>query len=325
MNKKTLGIVLIAVGTLVLTACAGTPAASGGVPAAEPFDGGPGGDNVREAADKMVIRDWSDRGIGEIANPVWLLSTRRGNYASFKSAFAIDPAQICRLGTGINVNRNAALIQADVLFAAQLAQELRTKVLTRAGAASNNEIDEGEYAAVRNAALEAKVTLAGFRQVTDFWQQQEITGADGRKRVQYAAYIVYACPSDVWDKIVATYLMDIVKQLPEKKTQQAVAGMFEEFKADTRREEEKTEAQWLAELEAQKQAAENQQRLAMAQTPGGVVAARATGEAARTQAIEDARTLRTAIRSGDPVAIAAATVSAGDYDAVAALAAAAGL
>jgi hypothetical protein len=87
---------------------------------------------------------------------------------------------MCRAGTGINVTRNAALIQADVLFAAQLAQELRTKVLTRAGAASDSEIDDGEYAVVRNAALEAKVTLAGFRQVTDFWQHQEVTDSDGR-------------------------------------------------------------------------------------------------------------------------------------------------
>jgi hypothetical protein len=275
----------------------------------------------------MVIRDWSDRGIGEIENPTWLLSARRGNWNAVKSALGIESADTCRVGTGINVNRNAALIQADVLFAAQLAQELRTKVLTRAGVASDSEIDDGEYAAVRNAALEAKVTVAGFRQVTDFWQQQEVTGTNGRKQVQYAAYIIYACPPDVWDKLVATYLMDIVGRLPEKKTQQAVAGMFEEFKEDTRREEEKTEAQWLAEIEAQKQAAENQQRLAMAQTPGGIVAAGAVGEVAQTQAVEEARTLRAAIRSGDPVAIATAAIGTRkeDISAVAALAAAAGL
>jgi predicted RecB family nuclease len=119
--------------------------------------------------------------------------------------------------------------------------------------------------------------------------------------------------------------MDIVGRLPEKKTQQAVAGMFEEFKADTRREEEKTDAEWRAEIEAQRQAVENQQRLAMARISGDVVAARAAGNAVQTQAVEQARTLRTAIRSGDPVAIAAATVGANDFDAVAALAAAAGL
>jgi hypothetical protein len=319
MNRITLfcvaGIVAIA-----LAGCASKPAS-----APESFESGPRGDNVTESANSMVIRDWSDRSIGEIANPSWLLSARRGNFAAFKSAFGIDTAYMCRAGTGINVNRNAALIQADVLFAAQLAQKLRTKVLTRAGAASDSEIDDGEYAAVRNAALEAKVTLAGFRQVTDFWQQQEVTDSDGRKQVRYAAYIIYACPPDVWDKLVATYLMDIVGHLPEKKTQQAVAGMFEEFKADTRREEEKTEAEWRAEIEAQKQAVENQQRLAMAQISGDVVAAKAAGNAAQTQAVEQAHTLRTAIRSGDPVAIAAATVGANDFDAVAALAAAAGL
>jgi septum formation inhibitor MinC len=291
----------------------------------ESFESGPRGENVTESANKMVVRDWSDRSIGEVANPAWLLSARRGKFDAFKSEFGIDPSYICRVGTGTNVNRNAALNQADVLFAAQLAQELRQKVEVRAANAMDSEIDDGEYAGVRNAALEAKVTMAGFQRVTDFWQQQEVTGADGRKQVRYVAYIIYAVQPDAWDKVVARYLMDIVGQLPEKKTQQAIAGMFEELKEDTRREVGKTEAQWRAEIEAQKQAVENQQQLAMAQTPGGVVAARAAGETARTQAIEDARTLRTAIRSGDPVAIAAATVSAGDYDAVAALAAAAGL
>jgi septum formation inhibitor MinC len=320
MNRITV-FFAASIAAIVLAGCATKQ------PASEPnsFDNGPGGANVTESADKMVIRDWSDRGIGEIANPAWLLSARRGNFTAFKSAFGIDATQVCRPGTGINVNRNAALIQADVLFAAQLAQELRTKVLVRAGAASDSEIDAGEYAAVRNAALEAKVTVAGFRQVTDFWQQQEVTGADGRKQTRYAAYIIYACAPDVWDKIVASYLMEIVGKLPEKKTQQAVAGLFDELKADTRREDERTEAQWRAELAAQKQAAENQQRLAMAQTPGGVVAARAAGDVAQTQAIEDGRTLRTAVRSGNPLAIAAAAISAGDSDAVAALAAAAGL
>jgi hypothetical protein len=322
MNRITWFFVA-SIAVIVLAGCASNPESVASQPGS--FENGPRSENVTESADRMVIRDWSDRSIGEIANPAWLLSARRGNFTAFKADFGIDPEYMCRAGTGINVNRNAALIQADVLFAAQLAQELRQTVLTRAGVASDSEIDDGEYAAVRNAALEAKVTLAGFRQVTDFWQQQEVTDANGRKQVRYAAYIIYACPSDVWDQLVAKYLMDIVGQLPEKKTQQAVAGLFEELKADTRREVEKTEAQWRAELEAQRQAVENQQQLAMAQTPGGVVAARAAGETAQTQAIEEGRTLRTAIRSGDPVAIAAATVAAGDSDAVSALAAAAGL
>jgi septum formation inhibitor MinC len=324
MNRITV-FLAASIAAIVLAGCASEkPASVSEASAAESFESGTLGDHVTESAYKMVIRDWSDRGIGEIANPAWLLSAQRGNFDAFKSAFGVDPTQVCRTGTGINVNRNAALTQAEVLFAAQLAQELRTKVLTRAGVASDSEIDDGEYATVRNAALEAKVTLAGFRKVTEFWQQQEVTGADGRKQVRYAVYIIYAFTADVWDTLVAKYLMDIVGQIPEKKTQQAVAEMFEEFKADTRREEEKTEAQWLAEIDAQKQAAENQQQLAMAQTPGGIVAAGAAGAVAQTQAVEEARTLRTAIRSGDPVAIAAATIGTGDFDFVAALAAAAG-
>jgi hypothetical protein len=167
--------------------------------------------------------------------------------------------------------------------------------------------------------------LSGYRRVTEFWRQEEVTDANGRKQNRYVAFVFYAFPPDAWDRVVATYLMDIVGRLPDNKTQQTVAAMFEEIKADTRRENEKSEAQWRAEIEAQKQAVENQQRLAMAQTPGGVAAARAAGQTAQTRSIEEARTLRTAIRSGNPAAIAAAAVTASDFDAVAALAAAAGL
>ena len=170
------------------------------------------------------------------------------------------------------------------------------------------------------------VPCIGRTSVEDFWQEQEVTGTDGRKQTRFVAYILYACPSNTWDQLVAKYLFEIVGKLPDKKTHEAVAGMFEELKNDTRREVEKSEAQWRAEIEAQKQAVENQQQLAMAQTPGGVAAVNAAGQLSQTQAIEDARTLRTAIRSGNPVAIAAATVgsSKDDISAVAALAAAAG-
>jgi hypothetical protein len=321
MNRKVLVIAVVGIAAIVVAACKSSSVVAG----QNPFDSGPSGSHVTEAANKMVIRDWSDRGIGEIANPAWLLSARRGNFSAFKSDFGVNAADTCRIGTGTNANRNAALNEADVLFAGQLALELREKVYIRAGQAMESELDAGEFAGMRSAVIEAKVTMAGRRKITEFWQQQEVTDADGRKQTRYAAYIIYAFSPDAWDKIVATYLMDIVGKLPEKKTQQTIAGMFEELKADTRREEEKTDAQWQAGNEARKQAAENQQRLAMAQTPGGVVEAKAAGEAARTQAIEEGRTLRAAIRSGNPAAIAAAAIGAADVDAVAALAAAAGL
>jgi hypothetical protein len=332
MNRITLFFAAsIAAIVLVLAGCGSKPQPIESVPRSEPgsAESAPRGDtatesNVTVAANPAVIRDWMDRSIGEVANPAWLLTAQRGNYTAFKSDFNINPGYECRKGTGNNVNRNAALIQAELNFATNIAMELRSTFFYQAGG-SNIGITDGELATAMNAAINAEVAVAGFQKVAEFWQQQEITGADGRKQNRYVAYIFYACPPAVWDQLVAKYLFDIVGRLPDNKSQQAIAGMFEEFKADSRREEEKSEAQWRAEVEAQKQAAENQQQLAMAQTPGGVVAAQSAGNAAQTKTVEDARTLRAAIRSGNPVAIAAATVTAADYDAVAALAAAAGL
>jgi hypothetical protein len=106
--------------------------------------------NVTVDANKLVIRDWSYRSDGEAARPAWLLSAQRGNYTPFKTQFGIDPAYTCRIGPGDNVNRNAALIQADVLLASVLARELRSTVLTHLSA-SNVGISDGEYAtALRN-------------------------------------------------------------------------------------------------------------------------------------------------------------------------------
>jgi hypothetical protein len=64
-------------------------------------------------------------------------------------------------------------------------------------------------------------------------------------------YVVYACDSAVWDQVVAKYLRDIIGKVPDTKTQQTIAGMFNDINAEVKYEREKSDAQFSAEVAAQ--------------------------------------------------------------------------
>ena len=244
----------------------------------------------RTAQDQRIL-DWSNRGIGEIASPLWLLPAVRGNWNLFKQEWPVAPDKVLKVGFAQHTSLNAAQTVADVQYAARLANQLKQSVLARAGISLGSD---GEFAAVQDAATQAKVEIAGQERLTDFWQLREVGDDNGGKKQTYVYYVVYACDSALWDQIVAKYLRDIIGQVPDTKTQQTIAGMFNEINADVKYEREKTEAQLRTEVAAQQQA--------LTQGPQSVSAQRA------------------AYRSGDPARIAAASATAADTDHVAALA-----
>jgi hypothetical protein len=218
----------------------------------------------------------------------------RGNWTAFKQEWPVSPDKVLKIGVARNASVNAAQTIADVQYAARLANQLKQTVLTRAAISLGSD---GEFDTVQDAATKALVSVAGQERLTDFWQQIETDEGNGRKTRAYVYYVVYACDSAVWDQVVAKYLYDIVGQLPDKKTQQTISGMFDEINAEVKYEREKSDAQFQAEVAAQQRAA--------AQAPQPVAAQ------------------REAYRSGDPAKIAAASTTAADTDYVAALALAA--
>jgi hypothetical protein len=279
-------IVLISLAVLLMAAScktteAGTAAASSAAASVQA---------ERTAQDQRIL-DWSNRGIGEIASPLWLLPAVRGNWNLFKQEWPVAPDKVLKIGLAQHASLNAAQTVADVQYAARLANQLKQSVLTRAGISLGSD---GEFAAVQDAATQAKVEIAGQERLTDFWQLREVDGGNGRKTQVYVYYVVYACDSAVWDQVVAKYLRDIIGQVPDTKTQQTIAGMFNEINAEVKYEREKSEAQLTAEVTAQQQA--------LRQGPQTVAAQ------------------REAYRSGDPARIAAASTTAADTDHVAALA-----
>jgi hypothetical protein len=250
---------------------------------------------AEKAADDFRVVDWKDRSIGEIASPVWLYPAVRGNWNYFKSEWPVSPSKVLKIGVARHATLNGAQTIADVQYAARLANQLKQAVLSRAGISlgSDNEFD-----VVNNAVTQAQVNVAGQERLTDFWQLVETTGADGRKSRMYSYWVVYACDSAVWDQITAKYIYDVVGKLPDTKTQQTIAGMFNEINAETKFEREKAEAQFIMELAAQQKALQEPPK--------------STSE------------IRIAYQSNDPAVRAAAGTTAADADYIAALLALAG-
>jgi hypothetical protein len=247
---------------------------------------------AEKTADEFRIVDWKDRSIGEIATPAWLLPAVRGNWTIFKAEWPQRADRVLKIGVARSTTLNGAQTIADVQYAARLAYQLKQAVLTRAGISLGSD---GEFDVVNNAATQAQVNVAGQERLTDFWQLIETADAEGRKTRAYNYYVVYACDSAIWDQVAAKYIYDIVGQLPDKKTQQTISGMFNEINAEIKYEREKTDAQFKVELEAR-------QRALQAPPPS----------AAETRA---------AYQSGDPAKIAAAGTTKADTDYVTALAA----
>jgi hypothetical protein len=254
-------------------------------------------EDALKTADKMRILDWKDRGLGEDASPDWLLPAVRGNFSLFKRDWQITGDKVLKVGGPSRAGSlNAAQTIADVQYAARLANQLKQSVLSKAAISLQSD---DQFAVVQDAATKAKVDIAGQERLTDFWQLLETTDSQGRTTKAYMYYVVYACDSDVWSKVVAKYLYDIVDNVPQQEAKRRIAEMFNEIDAESKSEQEKSEQVFREEVRAQLNAL----------------------NAPRQSPAEQ----RAAYRSGDSVKIAAAGVTSADADYIAALAAIAGV
>jgi hypothetical protein len=190
---------------------------------------------------------------------------------------------------------NAAQTIADVQYAARLANQLKQSVIAKAAITLGSD---DQFSVVNDAATKTIVDIAGQERLTDFWQLNETVDKNGKTLTAYNYYVVYACDPDVWSKLVAKYLYDLTDKISDQQAKRTIAGMFAEIDAETRRDAEKSEAEFAAEIRA---------RQAALVTPIAPAAQRA------------------AYRSGDGAKIAAAGTTAADTDYITALAALAGI
>jgi hypothetical protein len=289
MNKKTV-CVIAALAVLFVLGCASQQASA---PLIERT--APASDTAEKTANNQKTLDWANRALGEQASPPWLLPAIRKNFSVVRQEWQTSSDKMMRVGISRGSKLNAAQTIADVQFSASLARELKQTTISKIG---NSLQTSDEFSVVNDAAVKSHVTFSGWERVIDHWVLTETTDSNGRKTTAYDYYVLYACDPGVWSQMVAKYLVEVTGNVQDKKAQQTIASLFAEIDAETKRQQAKTDVEFAAEIRAQQQALQ--------------------------KPLSPAEQLE-AYRSGDPVKIAAASVTKEDTDYIAALAALAGL
>ena len=244
--KKTITNVMVA-GTLMalvlsLSGCATTKVISDPVNKVEV-----GSD---DEVDKVVVVDWTDRTLGEIAAPTWLKNMRRGNSDTFKEQWGLDSNRVVKISMATGKTEATAQAVSRAGFAYVQAAELNQKVIGRVGQGLN---DIGQLEAVYVAASESKADMTGLREETGFFQKVRTTKAGTKEQSeQYIYYTVYSMDKATWDALCRKYLMDLMgTEGLETETQKKIGALFSEMKEDADKKDAAKQAEEEALYKAQ--------------------------------------------------------------------------
>ena len=214
--------------------------------------------NVEDDVDKVVVIDWTDRTLGEIAAPTWLKNMRRGNSDTFKEQWGLNSNRVVKVSMATGKTEATAQALSRAGFAYTQAAELSQKVIGRVGQGLN---DIGQLEAVYVAASETKADMTGLREETGFYQKVRTTKAGTKEQSeQYIYYTVYSMNKATWDALCRKYLMDVMgTEGLETETQKKIGALFSEMKEDADKkdaakqaEEEALYKAQLARLDAEK-------------------------------------------------------------------------
>ncbi|MDY3885635.1 MAG: hypothetical protein SOZ24_00075 [Treponema sp.] len=244
--KKTITNVMVA-GTLMalvlsLSGCATTKVISDPVNKVEV-----GSD---DEVDKVVVVDWTDRTLGEIAAPTWLKNMRRGNSDTFKELWGLDSNRVVKISMATGKTEATAQALSRAGFAYVQAAELNQKVIGRVGQGLN---DIGQLEAVYVAASETKADMTGLREETGFFQKVRTTKVGTKEQSeQYIYYTVYSMDKATWDALCRKYLMDLMgTEGLETETQKKIGALFSEMKEDADKKDAAKQAEEEALYKAQ--------------------------------------------------------------------------
>ena len=259
--KKTITNVMVA-GTLMalvlgLSGCATTKVISDPVNKVEV-----GSD---DEVDKVVVVDWTDRTLGEIAAPTWLKNMRRGNSDTFKEQWGLDSNRVVKISMATGKTEATAQALSRAGFAYTQAAELNQKVIGRVGQGLN---DVGQLEALFVAASETKADMTGLREEAGFFQNVRTTNAEtGAKTEQYIYYTIYSMSKETWDALCKKYLMDMMGGANlETETQKKIGALFSEMKADADKKDAQKQAEEKRAYDAQMARLETEKTKAIEQT-----------------------------------------------------------
>lgn len=221
--------------------------------------------NVDDDIDKVVVIDWTDRTLGEIAAPTWLKNMRRGNSDTFKTQWGMDSNRVVKVSMATGKTEATAQALSRAGFAYTQAAELSQKVIGRVGQGLN---DMGQLEAVYVAASETKADMTGLREETGFYQKVRTTKAGTKEQSeQYIYYTVYSMDKSTWDNLCKKYLMDLMgTEGLETATQKKIGALFSEMKDDADKKDAKKAAEEKTLYDAQKARLEAERAKANAET-----------------------------------------------------------
>lgn len=206
--------------------------------------------NVDDDVDKVVVIDWTDRTLGEVAAPQWLKNMRRGNSDTFKQQWGTDANRVVKVSMATGKTEATAQALSRAGFAYTQAAELSQKVIGRVGQGLN---DVGQLEAVYVAASETKADMTGLREETGFFQKVRTTKAGTKEQSeQYIYYTVYSMDKGTWDNLCKKYLMDVMGGADlTTETQKKVGALFSEMKEDADKKDAAKQAEEEALYKAQ--------------------------------------------------------------------------
>ncbi|MDR2143974.1 MAG: hypothetical protein LBP29_06365 [Treponema sp.] len=244
-------IQFIVVSMLVMASCASKPASTTKPTEAE-VRREQNAANVDTQPRRSTVIDWSNRNLGEEPVPLWLKPLIKGNTAPVKSEFGIDSGARVKYSIAQRPNREEARVQAGLLFAAQIASELKTYVLTAAG----QTLNDGQIDIVEEIATATRVNITGTGRVADFWQLVETEDPSTKiKSREYIYYVVWSMPQATWAALTRKYVNDVIGQIPDRAVQTNVANAYGDIAAAANRENEMTDAEFRQKLRMQEQSA----------------------------------------------------------------------
>ena len=326
MTKTRYSILGILTLTFALAGCrSNAPAASNApaqnVPAIPPSGPPANANNVGVQALRSTVIDWNNRNMGVESFPGWLKGLVVNNRASAViQEFSLPDTAVVRASQAERANREEARVLADLMFAQQVANELKRYVVTAAG----QNFNEGQMDIVEQITSSTKVTMTGAQKVADFWQQIEKED-NGLKSRTYIWYTVYAFPGNTWGQLTRKYVNDVIGQIPDRPVQAQIAQAFGEIDAEAKSNKERSDAEFNQMLALQRQAAEDKQKREMARINQQTALGTAAAETAKAQAEAEAQARFAAYKYGNPATAAAASVTANDIDWISALGTAASL
>lgn len=221
--------------------------------------------NVDDDIDKVVVIDWTDRTLGEIAAPTWLKNMRRGNSDTFKTQWGMDSNRVVKVSMATGKTEATAQALSRAGFAYTQAAELNQKVIGRVGQGLN---DVGQLEAVYAAASETKADMTGLREETGFYQRIRVTEKATKETTEkYVYYTVYSMDKSTWDNLCKKYLMDLMgTEGLETATQKKIGALFSEMKDDADKKDAKKAAEEKTLYDAQKARLEAERAKANAET-----------------------------------------------------------